>query len=338
MLIEHLKDHYQSLSIVGMAKNAGKTVTLNALLDEAFENNLKIALTSIGRDGEKKDIVTATHKPMIHVYEGMWVATAESLFAQSEAKLEILEITDYITSMGNVIIGKVIMGGTIEIAGPCSNEQMMQLIKKMKNYGADLVVVDGAVDRKSTASPSVTEATILSTGAVLSRDMNKAIEKTLYQGMLFQLKSADLDFIRTIADQAIESQRIAIVGETTIYLEAKTALNAGHLIGGALNEKTTHVILPGALVKKTLMDMVQSSKEYKHVTLIVKDATRIFIDYKDWLYFEKIGVKILVRDGINLMAVTTNPTSPSGYYFDRKIYRERLQFYFKDIPVIDVMG
>jgi len=338
MLIEHIKDHYQSLSIVGMAKNAGKTVTLNALLDEAYEKGVCVGLTSIGRDGETKDIVTATHKPMIDVFTGMIVATAESLFAQSEAKLEVLDITRFQTSMGPIIIGKVMMAGTIEIAGPCSNEQMKELIQMMRAYGADLAVVDGAIDRKSTASPSVTDGTILSTGAVLSRDMNRAIEKTIFQGMLFQLKEIHSAPIRAIADQAIRSQRIAIVGEEVKYLEAKTALNAGHLIGGALDETSTHVILPGAMVKKTIMDMVQGSKDYKHVTLVVKDATRIFIDYKDWLYFEKIGIRVRVLDGINLLAITTNPTAPSGYYFDRKMYQDRLQFYFKDVPVIDVMG
>ena len=82
-----------------MAKNAGKTVTLNALLDEAYEEGICIGLTSIGRDGEKQDIVTFTEKPMIYAYEGTIIATSEILFEVSEAKMEILEITDFYTSM-----------------------------------------------------------------------------------------------------------------------------------------------------------------------------------------------------------------------------------------------
>jgi len=66
MFMNRIEDKYESISIVGMAKNAGKTVTLNALLDEAYENGKNVGLTSIGRDGEKQDIVTQTEKPMIY--------------------------------------------------------------------------------------------------------------------------------------------------------------------------------------------------------------------------------------------------------------------------------
>lgn len=328
---------YEAISIVGMAKNAGKTVTLNAVLDEAYENGKKIGLTSIGRDGEKQDIVTSTEKPLIYVYEGSIIATPELLFDKSEAKLEVLEVTDFYTSMGKIIIGRVVMAGYIQIAGPCSNHEIKLTGIKMKSYGAELVIVDGAIDRKTTASPSITEATILSTGAVLSRDMDKAIEKTVYQVTLFKLKAVPDLSIRAIADEAIREKSIAIIGDQVVSLDLKTALNAGRKIATAMSEDTTYVVLPGSLVTKTLMDIVKTSPHYKNTTFIVRDATRIFIDYKDWIYFEKIGVSVCVIDEIKLAAVTINPTSPEGYYFDPDVYLERLQTYLEDLPVINVM-
>jgi len=330
-------NEYESISIVGMAKNAGKTVTLNAILDEAYENGKTIGLTSIGRDGEKQDIVTCTDKPLIYVYEGSIIATPESLFEKSEAKMEVLEVTNFYTSMGKIIIGRVMMAGYIQIAGPCSNHEIMLSGEKMKSYGADLIIVDGAIDRKTTASPSITEATILSTGAVLSRDMDKAIEKTVYQATLFQLEAIDDLSIRAIADEAIREKSIAIIGDEVVTLNLKTALNAGREIAVAMNKDTSYVILPGSLVTKTVMDIVKTSPHYKHTTFIVKDATRIFIDYLDWIYFDKIGVSICVLDKIKLIAVTINPTSPEGYYFEPDVYQKQLQFYLKDLPVINVM-
>jgi len=330
-------NEYESISIVGMAKNAGKTVTLNAILDEAYENGKTIGLTSIGRDGEKQDIVTCTDKPLIYVYEGSIIATPESLFEKSEAKMEVLEVTNFYTSMGKIIIGRVMMAGYIQIAGPCSNHEIMLSGEKMKSYGADLIIVDGAIDRKTTASPSITEATILSTGAVLSRDMDKAIEKTVYQATLFQLEAIDDLSIRAIADEAIREKSIAIIGDEVVTLNLKTALNAGREIAVAMNKDTSYVILPGSLVTKTVMDIVKTSPHYKHTTFIVKDATRIFIDYLDWIYFNKIGVSICVLDKIKLIAVTINPTSPEGYYFEPDVYQKQLQFYLKDLPVINVM-
>lgn len=334
MLIELIKD-ISTISIVGMAKNAGKTVTLNALLDEAYEDGIKVGLTSIGRDGENKDIVTTTAKPMIYAYENSIIATSESLFELAEAKLEILEVTDYNTSMGRIVIGKVIHSGYVQLAGPCNNKEISETNLKMKTYGAELIIVDGAIDRKSTASPVVTEATILSTGAVLSRDMQKVIEKTVYQATLFNLKSDHS--IRAIAEDAIGMNKITLIGEEVKTLDIKTALNAGHTIAAFLKDDTTHVILPGSLVTKTVMDIVQSNNHYKHVTFVVRDATRIFIDYKDWIYFNKLKVNVKVIDEIKLLAVTLNPSSPEGYYFDSKVFEEQLQFYLGDVKAINVM-
>lgn len=335
MLIELFKD-YKTISIVGMAKNAGKTVTLNALLDEAYENGKKVGLTSIGRDGENKDIVTSTVKPMIYAYEESIIATSETLFEQSEAKLEILEITEFTTSMGRIVIGKVIHPGYIQIAGPCNNKDILLTSQRMRMHGADLVIIDGAIDRKSTASPAVTEATILSTGAVLSRDMQKVIEKTVYQVTLFSLKALESSK-RAIAQKAIGANQITLLGNEKKVLDIKTALNAGHTIAAFLKDDTTHVILPGSLVTKTLLDIVRSTRHYKHVTFVVRDATRIFIDYKDWIYFNKLKVNIRVLDEIKLLAVTINPSSPEGYYFDKDKFEEQLQFYLGEIKAINVL-
>ena len=50
----------RTLSITGMAKNTGKTVTLNYLLEQLKVLHKVAAVTSIGSDGEKTDQVTQT--------------------------------------------------------------------------------------------------------------------------------------------------------------------------------------------------------------------------------------------------------------------------------------
>ncbi len=106
----------------------------------------------------------------------------------------------------------------------------------------------------------------------------------------------------------------------------------------AMSEDTQYVVISGSLVTKTMLDIVKTSQHYKHTTFVVKDATRVFIDYKDWIYFEKIGVSIRVINEIKLIAVTINPASPEGYYFEPEVYQKRLQFYLGDLPVINVMA
>ena len=59
----------QTMSIVGMCKNAGKTTMLNWMLHhDRLQGTL--GLTSIGRDGESTDVVTGTEKPSIFVPAG----------------------------------------------------------------------------------------------------------------------------------------------------------------------------------------------------------------------------------------------------------------------------
>ena len=46
---------YDSLSIVGLEKNVGKTECLNYILERLPLQQLRVAVTSIGTDGENKD-------------------------------------------------------------------------------------------------------------------------------------------------------------------------------------------------------------------------------------------------------------------------------------------
>ena len=57
-----LKDYFSGFTsaIAGLSKNAGKTTLLSALIAQTEE---KIAVTSIGLDGENTDAVTLTPKP-----------------------------------------------------------------------------------------------------------------------------------------------------------------------------------------------------------------------------------------------------------------------------------
>ena len=50
-LLEELAENYKRISIVGMAKNAGKTTALNYLIEEAMDEGLTLGITSTGRDG-----------------------------------------------------------------------------------------------------------------------------------------------------------------------------------------------------------------------------------------------------------------------------------------------
>jgi hypothetical protein len=337
MLLKYIKDQYKIISIVGMAKNSGKTVALNQLIAETMEENITIGLISTGRDGEAEDIATETEKPKIFAEEGTYFATTTELLSLSEATVEIIEITDYRTALGEILIGKVKDSGYIQIAGPQSLNQIKELSQKILNLGAEMVIIDGAIDRRTAAAPSIADATILSTGAVLSRDINRVIEETIHIVNLFNLNV--VEEAREIISEYMEKDQIAIIDKEHIPhpINIKTAINCGDIIGENIDKNSKYLIIPGSLVKSTVENIIATNKNYKNIDIVVKDGTKIFIPPKDWLRFMRYGVNIKVLNPINLIAITLNPYSPQGYYFEPDILLEKTRYFIKDIPVIDVM-
>jgi hypothetical protein len=159
-----------SLSLIGMAKNVGKTVALQHLLSQHSRFSRSIAVTSMGRDGEEEDALSGAEKPRIWLTEGMLVASAARLLVKSSAKLKVLESTGLDCALGPIYLAKVTGAGYVELAGPPSEEKLKKVVALLKAFGASLVFVDGAFDRQVSASPAVTDSALLASGLALSPD------------------------------------------------------------------------------------------------------------------------------------------------------------------------
>ena len=338
-LLNLIKEEYKIISIIGMAKNSGKTVTLNHILYEAMEAEIQIGITSLGRDGENLDIVTETEKPRIFATEGTIIATATSLLSLGDANIEIIQVTDYRTPLGNVVIGRVKSSGYIQLAGPQSLKEIKEVAHIMLNLGAKFVIIDGALDRRSSAAPSIADATILATGAVLSRDINRAIEETLHIVNIFSLPQIEDKNLRQIMENLIISDEIAVINNSLNVdtIDLKTALGGGQVIAESLKEDSKYVFIPGSLVKNTIEELINSSRRYKNIKIVISDGTKVFINPKDWLRFMRYGIKVMVLHPINLIAITLNPYAAAGYYYEPFNYLERMKSYINTIPVMDLM-
>lgn len=338
-LIELLYPQYKTVSIVGMAKNSGKTFTLNKIIEEAIEDSITIGLTSTGRDGESQDIVTKTEKPPIYAEAGTLIATATETLELGDAKIEILDITDYSTPLGKIVIGRVKESGYLQIAGPQTNKGIKAVSKLMLDLGAQLVLIDGAINRVASASPSVSEGTILATGAVLSRDMNKVTEETAHTVGLFKLPEVNDNKAKVIMEELIEGGKAAIIDDqyNIKYLNIKTALNSGITIAQNITHNSKYVVLPGSLVKKTIDDIICTTNKFRQVKFIVNDGTKIFIEPKQWLIYKSKGLVVEALESVNVILVTVNSFSPEGYYFDQEEFLFSMKECLKDTIVLDVM-
>jgi hypothetical protein len=338
----------QTVSVIGMAKNAGKTMTLNRLIVER-ETGMQLGLTSIGRDGELEDVVTGTEKPGIEVDRGMLLATTDNCLDRSDARVEILETTDERTPVGQVVIVRVKQRGRVELAGPDTSSGIRRVCQVMLARGAKQVLVDGALNRKSSASPAITDASILSSGAVLDRDMHRVVKETAHQIRLLRLPQWEPH--ESLRERVKPDERgvdewlpkgcaAGVISDTGMIrtLNLSTVLNSGREIGRALMQNDQGVLIRGSLTARTLKDIASCTGFYRHMPLIIEDATRIFISGRDWQIWQKRGLHICVLRKTKLLFVTINPWSPGGWRFDEQIFLDEMIREADPVRVINVMG
>ena len=324
---------YDSLSIVGLEKNVGKTECLNYILYRLPLDSMNIAVTSIGIDGENKDQVTSTKKPEIFLREGMYFSTAESHYRQRRLISELVEITNERSSLGRIVTGKVSVGGKVLISGPSSGVSLRRWVSGMSKFGIDLTIIDGAISRLSSASPAISKAMILSTGAALSSNINTLVQKTKFVVEMIGLDKLNDPSRDALCD--IEKGVWGVDSDGNIVDFQLTSALALNNLKIDITQGMKIIYTVGALTDK-LLNLVSDSKNIKDVTLVVKDFTKIFVSESAYRVFCSRGGKIEVLQKSKLIAVCVNPTAPNGYVLDSDILCGKLQEAIK-LPVYDIV-
>ncbi|MEE1111828.1 MAG: hypothetical protein UH077_01420 [Bacteroidales bacterium] len=317
---------YKSISFVGMEKNAGKTQTLNYVLSRLRTfSNLKLAISSIGVDGETLDIVTSTSKPEIEIYPNTTFITSQSLYNQKEIVSAIEEVSKDYTALGKLITARAITQGKVLLGGPSDTKNLKKLLEKLEK-NADLILIDGALSRKSFGSPTITDAMILSTGASLSASLNVVVKKTKFIYQMTQLPQ----YQSTLAEQLqnIENGIYAITEEGIVDLEIPSLM----MIDKYKDKIFTYgkrLFVAGALNDK-FIQLLKIQKNPQEIEIIIKDFTKIFAQEDNVIQYLYRGGQIKVLDQTNLIAITANPISPTGYNFNNQ---EMLDALRKEIPI-----
>ena len=320
MLDKFLKtvNQHNCIAITGLAKNTGKTCVLNTILNDG---NSKIrGVTSIGYDGENTDQVTGTAKPTIYVKKGTLIATADGLLSKCDITRELLSYTGFNTPMGEVIIVKALSDGYVQLAGPSTRSQMEAIVKMLQNYGAEQILIDGAASRKSTAAIAFSDACILATGAAFSHNPEKIIEETVHFARLLSLPPypvSDLSRIKHI---------------NTLDNEALTQY-ANELVTNLSQTDSANVFLEGAINTEFIKQLLNISK-LPQLSIIAEDGTRYLFNSQMFDQLTRRGIKLFVKNHINLIAITVNPTSPNGTILDSDYLSKEINEQI-DIPTLN---
>ena len=302
--------NYRSLSIVGLEKNTGKTVCLNYLLGRLNQLGISTAVTSIGVDGEQVDSVYATAKPEITLYEGMRFITSEQHYYQRRLLSNILAVGEQRTALGRLVTAEVLCRGKVLLSGAATTGLLRQQIAQFIEQGVQLTVVDGALSRLSLASPTVTDAMILATGAAVSPNLQQLISRTRFIYRLINLPEVDeglrgrlstitaglwgVDPDGEVHDLGIASVFLLGKGEDNLFRYGNTLFAAG-------------------AVSDRLLKYLAAQPNISETVLVVRDFTKLFITHEAYAEYTRRGGSLLVLQRSRLVAVCLNPTSPQGY-------------------------
>lgn len=322
---------HRSLSIVGLEKNTGKTVCLNYILHRMNELGVHVGVTSIGVDGEQVDAVFATAKPEITLYEGTHFITSE----QHYTKRQLVSILEHVdsrrTALGPLVTARVLVRGKALLSGAATTGVLKSQIEQLDSMGVGISIVDGALSRLSLASPTVTDAMILATGAAVSANVKQLVAKTKFLHNLICLNEVSSELRDTLNN--IESGIWAIDSEQQPH---DLNIRSAFLIGNTDNKMFAYgktFFAAGAISDRLLKILVAKERD---ITLITRDFTKLFITPEAYVEFTRRGGRLLVLQRSRLIAVTLNPTSPQGFLLDSKSTCEALSDALQT-PVYDVM-
>ena len=293
----------QSMSIVGMCKNAGKTTMLNWLLAHTGRRQI-LGLTSIGRDGESTDVVTGTEKPSIFVPAGTLIATAKDMLRLGDVTKEILITTGIPTPLGEVVVMRARSDGYVQLAGPSITAQLREVSRMFFELGATQSIIDGALGRKSLGARNVADGIVLCTGASYNMSMDKVIEDTANFCRLMDLPKAD-----------------TLPPEATDGLEACLKEHGEAYIAGALTDTMVIPLLRSGLLRSSRLVVADPSK------VLLKPDTLDKLAVRD--------VTLQTKDAARTLCVTVNPVSAYGWKFDKDESIDRMRQCVK-VPVINV--
>lgn len=326
-LIAPLVGDASPVTVIGLCKNAGKTTAMRRLMAELGEERL--ALTSVGRDGERTDLVTGTEKPDLYLKQGDLFATARGMITLCDATLEVVDLTDVMTPLGPVAIFRTLSDGYVQLAGPSAAGQLRPLTARFMELGAQRVLIDGAAGRKSLAGAGVEGVALLCTGASLDRDMDLVVAETAHTCWLFARKVPEQAGLRT-ALEGVED-RFALFELDGSPLELPLDEN-GSPKWNKLPRRPLAVWAAGGVTDPLLKTLARRGAP---TTLVTEDATHVLAGRSALDLFLRSGGQLTVRRELTIAAVAANPWSAYGWHFEPDKFISALRQAI-DLPVVNV--
>jgi len=326
---------FRVVSVVGLAKNSGKTTTLNCIIGETAFREVSLGLTSTGMDGEAVDSLLRTQKPRIEVGPGVVFTTVSGELTgdvEIGGDVEVIRTTGHTTPLGDVIVARARRPARVVLVGPSNVSGMGRMTAELLEIeGCTLVLVDGSMDRLAAAGPDIADGVVLAAGAVMGPDIETVVEKTAHAVDLLTTGKTDA----SPPEAAVDDRMIAVgTGGARWETHPGTLVSDLDWALTRLEEGGGRLFTTGAVTDEVLEELI---KRELFCELIVPDATRLFISPREKHRWEAGGGRLSVSTPLRLIAVTVNPENPEGRGFDGREFLKTMRERLSGIEVFDVM-
>jgi hypothetical protein len=324
------------VALVGVAKNCGKTTTLNYLL-RSIPDTHPTGLLSIGIDGEARDALIGTAKPTITVDEGRWVVTARHALTSSDASVEYVESLGIDTPLGEVFLARVLSRGQVILAGIRHRRDLELALSRLEAHGVALTLIDGAYGRVMGAHGDVAEAVVFSTGAVVAETPEKISSRTEELVSRWELPAVTDAALEALIGKAMDEQQCLLLDRDGSFaaLPAASALiglgKARHL----WKPTTDAIAIPGLVSDRVVEELLAIGPTRR--TLVLPCPTAIHVEEALWRRFRRRWDVCVLRSSV-ILGISFNPTSIQGYRVNEEALRIALEKRWPSVPIFDPMS
>ena len=240
--------------------------------------------------------------------------------------------------MGEVNLYQSYDKGVVQLVGINRISQLL-LVKSLIESHVDYILIDGALDRKSSALPRLSEAMILSTGAVIGENLEDVINKTSYELKKLMINSLEnKDHLLKL--QSYENKGISILWTEQKGIVKFNSPTSLMLINDVIEyikknniKEIKYLFINGAFTDTVAKKIV--NLKYDNFKLLISDSTKLFLNKMNFNLLTKNNIQINVLYPLNIIGLTINPYNPEGVSLDKDIFFKEINKSI-NIPIYNI--
>jgi hypothetical protein len=236
------------------------------------------------------------------------------------------------------VLVKALEAGDMEVAGASRSHDQQRVLALLRQCGAQLSFLDGALGRSQHASPALADGVVLATGAALGGGIADVLRKTRERLALLGIPAADALTAARCAG-LFEGNGVALWSRTgePLFQAPIATLNAGAALLARHDASIGTLACTGAVGRALWRAIETLAARHPGLTVVVADGTRLFIDSADLSGLARHGARLVALRPIRVAGITLNPSSPLGAGFDAAAFVAAAREALPEHTVTDVL-